>query len=97
MEKNEKGELIGGYNYEHFTIFDNENISEERFKEVISRYEPGSIWYIRDIEGKRSIAEGLIYHKIATSIAAKDNLFLMKKKAVKELIKQSANRKSSRN
>ena len=88
MEKNEKGELIGGYNYEHFTIFDNENISEERFKEVISRYEPGSIWYIRDIEGKRSIAEGLIYHKIATSIAAKDNLFLMKKKAVKELIKQ---------
>lgn len=88
MEKNEKGELIGGYNYEHFTIFDNENISEERFKEVISRYEPGSIWYIRDIDGKRSIAEGLIYHKIATSIAAKDNLFLMKKKAVKELIKQ---------
>lgn len=88
MEKNEKGELIGGYNYEHFTIFDNENISEERFKEVISRYEPGSIWYIRDIEGKRSIAEGLIYHKIATSIAAKDNLFLMKKKAVKELVKQ---------
>ncbi len=88
MEKNGKGELIGGYNYEHFTIFDNENISEERFKEVISRYEPGSIWYIRDIEGKRSIAEGLIYHKIATSIAAKDNLFLMKKKAVKELIKQ---------
>ncbi len=88
MEKNEKGELIGGYNYEHFTIFDNENISEERFKEVISRYEPGSIWYIRDIEGKRSIAEGLIYHKIATSIAAKDNLFLMKKKDVKELVKQ---------
>lgn len=86
MEKNKKGDLIGGYNYEHFTIFDNVTISKERFQEVISRYEPGSIWYIRDIEGKRSIAEGLIYHKMATAIAAMNNLFLMKKKAVKKLI-----------
>lgn len=87
-EKDRKGELKGGYNYGHFTIFDNATIKKERLEEIMSQYNPGSIWYIRDIEGKRSIAEGLIYHKIATSIAAKDNLFLMKKKAVKELVKQ---------
>lgn len=87
QEKAEKKELIGGYNYEHFTIFDNINISQQRFDEIVSRYEKGSIWYIRDIEGKRSIAEGLIYHKMATSIAADDKLFFMSKEAVKELIR----------
>lgn len=82
-EKFSRGELVGGYNYEHFTIFDNINITEDRIKEIISRYDPGSIWYIRDIEGKRSIAEGLIYAKLATSIAADDNYFYMpKEKAV---------------
>lgn len=77
-EKNRKGTLVGGYNYEHFTIFDNINITQERIDEIISRYDPGSIWYIRDIEGKRSIAEGLIYTKLATSIAARDNKYLMR-------------------
>lgn len=88
-KKSKKSELSGGYNYEHFTIFDNVNISKERFKEIVDRYEKGSIWYIRDIEGKRSIADGLIYTRLATSIAAGDNSFLMDKKAVKELIRQS--------
>lgn len=35
------------------------------------------IWYIRDIEGKRSIAEGLIYVKLATSIAAEDDEYIV--------------------
>lgn len=76
-EKNRKGTLVGGYNYEHFTIFDNINITQERIDEIISRYDPGSIWYIRDIEGKRSIAEGLIYVKLATSIAAEDDEYIV--------------------
>ena len=87
-EKNRKGTLVGGYNYEHFTIFDNINITQERIDEIISRYDPGSIWYIRDIEGKRSIAEGLIYAKLATSIAARDNKYLMPKKEAQKLATQ---------
>lgn len=62
---NEQGKLLGGYNYEHFTIFDNVNISDERKAEIISQYDEESIWYIRDILGKRSIAEGVIYPKFA--------------------------------
>ena len=79
-EKAEKNILIGGYNYAHMTLFDNVNISEERRKEIISQYDPDSIWYIRDILGKRSIAEGLIYTKLATSIAAKDGKYHISKK-----------------
>ena len=56
----EKG-LLGGYNYQHFTIFDNAAITEQRKKEIISQYNPSSIWYQRDILGKRVVAEGLIY------------------------------------
>ena len=56
----EKG-LLGGYNYQHFTIFDNAAITEQRKAEIISQYDPTSIWYQRDILGKRVVAEGLIY------------------------------------
>ena len=55
--------LVGGYNYEHFTIFDNTSITEERIKEIISQYDPKSIWYQRDILGLRVVAEGLIYQE----------------------------------
>ena len=60
-EKHKKGELVGGYNYEHFTIFDNINLTDERIAEIISQYDKDSVWYKRDIEGKRMVAEGLIY------------------------------------
>ena len=60
-EKAKKGELIGGYNYQHFTIFDNLTVSEERRKEIINEYNENSIWYQRDILGKRCVAEGLVY------------------------------------
>lgn len=58
----EKG-LLGGYNYQHFTIFDNAAITEQRKAEIISQYDPTSIWYQRDILGKRVVAEGLIYRE----------------------------------
>ncbi len=68
-----EGKLLGGYNYEHFTIFDNVNISEERQQEIISQYDEKSVWYIRDILGQRSIADGLIYSKFAAMSLQKDN------------------------
>lgn len=60
-KKQKEGTLIGGYNYQHFTIFDNITISEDRKQEIISQYNKESIWYQRDILGKRMVAEGLIY------------------------------------
>ena len=66
-KKQEKGEFVGGYNYSHFTIFDNAALTKQRIKEIISQYDKNSIWYQRDIEGKRVIAEGLIYRQFADS------------------------------
>jgi len=66
------GKLIGGMNYEHFTIYDNINISDDNRNAFISQYEVGSIWYMRDIEGKRCIAEGLIYRALAIEYSASD-------------------------
>ena len=76
-QKAKDGTLKGGYNYAHFTIFENVNITKERLEEIVSQYDKDSIWYIRDIEGKRSIAEGLIYVKLATSIAAEDDEYIV--------------------
>jgi PBSX family phage terminase large subunit len=61
--KDEAGDLLGGCNYQHFTIDDNINISEERRAEIKSQYDPGSIWYMRDILGRRMAAEGVIYRR----------------------------------
>lgn len=65
MEQAAAGKLLGGYNYEHFTIDDNINISAERREEIKSQYDPRSIWYKRDILGQRAIAEGLIFRDFA--------------------------------
>jgi len=70
--KAREGTLKGGYNYAHFTIFENINITQERLEEIVSQYDEHSIWYVRDILGKRSIAEGLVYTQFA-SLAAQDN------------------------
>lgn len=64
-KKHKEGTLLGGYNYEHFTIFDNINIPDIRKQEIISQYDQNSIWYLRDILGKRCIAEGLCYRQFA--------------------------------
>ncbi|MCD8206446.1 MAG: hypothetical protein LUD72_00760 [Bacteroidales bacterium] len=75
-----EGKLLGGFNYRHFNIWQNANIPKERLDEITSQYEPGSIWYTRDIEGKRSIAEGLIYTKLAAAIANDSPRFTMGKR-----------------
>ncbi|URN85159.1 PBSX family phage terminase large subunit [Acetobacterium wieringae] len=64
-ELDEKNILIGGYNYCHFTIHDNITIPDDRKREIISQYDQNSIWYKRDIEGKRCIAEGLIFRNFS--------------------------------
>lgn len=69
VKKHKMGELIGGVNYDKFTIFDNISISKENREAFISQYEPGSIWYNRDILGMRCIAEGLIYPKLASELS----------------------------
>lgn len=82
-ELEEEGSLIGGYNYQHFTIFDNVTISKERIAEIISQYDKNSIWYKRDIEGLRMVAEGLIYRLFANIVTTKkpnENMFLFKGK-----------------
>lgn len=56
-----KTQYVGGYQYEHFTIADNLSITRERLAEIESQYVKGSVWYRRDINGERCIAEGLIY------------------------------------
>lgn len=87
INRHKNGELKGGVNYEHFTIYDNINISDENREAFISQYEKGSIWFLRDILGIRCIAEGLIYPKLASEISStkdKDKLHLIK---MEELIK----------
>lgn len=58
-------DMAGGYNFQHFTIYDNNSLTEERKEEIASRYTPGTLQHSRSILGKRMIAEGLIYKRFA--------------------------------
>lgn len=59
------GELLGGFNYMHCTLYDNINLTKQRIAEIESQYTPGSIWYLQDIKGMRVTAQGLIYRQFA--------------------------------
>jgi len=50
-----------GFNYEHFTLHDNFSFTTEKIKEIIKTYAKNTVWYMRDILGKRTNAEGIIY------------------------------------
>lgn len=88
--KQKAGIFPAGYNYEHFTIFDNATLPPGRIDEIVSRYDSDSIWYIRDILGQRTIAEGLVYPKLATSIAAKDQKYIIPASEAMAMAKRSA-------
>lgn len=60
--------MIGGYNFQHFTIYDNESLTEERKKEISSRYTPGTVQHSRSILGQRVVADGLIYQAFADNV-----------------------------
>ena len=64
-EKQQAVEPSYGYNYGHFTIADNMSISDAQLRSVLKTYNKDSVWYKRDILGKRCIAEGLIYQTFA--------------------------------
>ena len=88
-EKAAKGELLGGYNYEHFNIFENINIPKQRIAEIVSQYDKDSIWYVRDILGKRSIAEGLVYTQFASLAAMANNPMKITVAQAQEMIKRN--------
>lgn len=54
-----------GYNYGHFTIADNYSISGSRLRDILATYHKGTVWYERDILGKRKVAEGIIFRYFA--------------------------------
>ena len=64
----------------HCTIYDNINITTERLREIESRYDVNSIWYMRDIKGMRVVANGLIYRRFADDISTRKFGFAMKEK-----------------
>ena len=79
------GEFPGGYNYMHCTIYDNVTITSERLKAIERRYDPNSIWYMRDIKGMRVIASGLIYRHFADDVSTKQYSYRMSEK-VKDIM-----------
>lgn len=64
-EDAQKANPAYGYNYGHFTIADNLSVSDEKLKAIIATYDKNSIWYKRDIKGRRIQAEGVIYGTFA--------------------------------
>lgn len=62
-------ESVPGYNYQHFTIYDNASLTEQRKKDIASRYTPGTVQHSRSILGQRMVAEGLIYKTFADNEA----------------------------
>lgn len=53
-----------GFNYCEFNIFDNLSISDDKLKKVLSTYDKNSIWYKRDILGKRIASESFLFSPI---------------------------------
>lgn len=49
------------YNYGHFTVADNLSISRANLVDMLQKYDRSSVWYQRDILGKRVVASGRIY------------------------------------
>lgn len=78
-EQKQKERLDYGYNYGHFTIADNLSVSDDKLREVLDKYDKGTVWYKRDILGNRTAAEGLIYKYFADNptpyILKKSDLF----------------------
>lgn len=70
LSMKDSGKAVGGVNYMHFTIDDNETIPAERKAQIKAQYDPKSIWYLRDILGKRVVAEGLIYKTFVDGVTA---------------------------
>lgn len=67
-EEQQKNDPSYGFNYCHFNIFDNLSISDEKLKKVLSTYNKSSIWYSRDILGKRVANESFLFRPIIENV-----------------------------
>ena len=76
------------YRYEHFNIFDNATMSQERIEEIQNKYDKNSVWYKRDILGERMVAEGLVFPYFANNCKP----YLFKYQHLKEKMKEQGKR-----
>lgn len=76
------------YRYEHFNIFDNATMSQERIEEIQNKYDMNSVWYKRDILGERTVAEGLVFPYFANDCKP----YLFKYKDLKEKMAEERKR-----
>lgn len=76
------------YRYEHFNIFDNATMSQERIEEIQNKYDMNSVWYKRDILGERTVAEGLVFPYFANDCKP----YLFKYQHLKEKMKEQGKR-----
>lgn len=76
------------YRYEHFNIFDNATMSQERIEEIKNKYDMNSVWYKRDILGERIVAEGLVFPYFANDCKP----YLFKYQNLKEKMKEEGKR-----
>lgn len=64
-EEQQERDPAYGYNYGHFTIADNYSVSDDQLRGVLKTYRKGTVWYERDILGRRAVAEGIIFRYFA--------------------------------
>ena len=50
-----------GYNYGHFTVLDNQSLTNEQLRVELAKYDHNSLWFQSDILGLRTAASGRIY------------------------------------
>lgn len=68
-EEEQKQDAGYGYNYGHFTIADNMSLSDDKIRGLLKTYQKNTVWYERDIKGKRAVAEGLIFRYLSDTPA----------------------------
>lgn len=71
-----------GYNYGHFTLFDNLSIPDDRLKTLLLTYDKSSLWYQADILGKRTAATGRIYTGYKSSEVLIDRDYIKDKRFI---------------
>ena len=66
-EQKQRADKNYGYNYGHFTIADNLSISDDKLRKTLETYQKGTVWYERDILGRRKTAQGIIFPNFASN------------------------------
>ena len=85
-KKARSGALKCGFNLITFNIFDNINLSKANLENEISKYEPGTVWYRRDILGERCAAEGVVFPEFANN----PQRWIIKKEELPDTLRECA-------